>query len=134
MFEVKDSGQRIDYPSGMRRDVQDDKPDYTLIHLPFLTRIAWHLTKGAKKYGRHNWKLANSAAELERFKASAMRHLVQWLEGNRDEDHASAVVFNLMAAEYVMERIRHMEEKLQEDKDVSLIPEQIVEDYLRGCG
>ena len=104
-FVVKDSGVREDYPSGMRRDTQEGKPDYTLIDIDFLTRLAVHLGKGAIKYGEDNWRLANSEAELKRFKKSAWRHLMQWLKGKVDEDHASAVVFNIMAAEYVKEKI-----------------------------
>lgn len=104
-FVVKDSGVRQEYESGMHRDTQEGKPDYTLIHIPFLTRIAHHLGKGLLKYGRDNWMLANSMEELIRFRSSAFRHLMQWLEGDMDEDHASAVVFNLMVAEYVKERL-----------------------------
>ncbi len=104
-FVVKDSGVRIDYPSGMRRDTQEGKPDYTLIHIPFLTRIAHHLGKGLIKYGRDNWKCANSEEELVRFRGSALRHMMQWLDGESDEDHMAAVCFNLMAAEYVKEKL-----------------------------
>ena len=104
-FTVKDSGQRIDYPSGMRRDTQTGKPDYTLIHIPFLRRFAMHLTRGAAKYGEGNWLLANSEEELARFRKSAFRHLIQWLNEEEDEDHMAAVVFNLMAAEYVRGRL-----------------------------
>ena len=106
-FVVKDSGVRQEYESGMRRDTQEGKPDYTLIHIPFLTRIAEHLGRGMVKYGRDNWKYANSEEELTRFRASATRHLMQWLEGEIDEDHAAAVVFNLMAAEYVKEKLKY---------------------------
>lgn len=101
-FTVKDSGERQDYASGMRRDIQDGKPDYTLVDEPMLTRWAMHMTLGAAKYGRHNWQLANSEEELERFKASAMRHMVTWLYSTDiSEDHAAAVMFNLAAAEHV---------------------------------
>lgn len=104
-FTVKDSGVREEYASGMRRDTQDGKPDYTLIDREGLRRYAQHLTLGAGKYGRDNWRLADSQEELERFRSSAMRHLMQWLNGDRDEDHASAVKFNLDAAEYVQARL-----------------------------
>lgn len=114
-FVVKDSGVREEYESGMRRDTQEGKPDYTLIHIPFLTRIAVHLGKGAIKYGENNWKLANSHAELRRFQKSAFRHLVQWLIGETDEDHMAAVCFNLMAAEYVKERIKDEGEPQEDD-------------------
>lgn len=103
-FVVKDSGAREEYPSGMRRDTQEGKPDYTLIHIGFLTRLAIHLGKGAIKYGEGNWMLANSEDEMKRFRKSATRHLMQWLSGEEDEDHAMAVVFNIMAYEYVKEK------------------------------
>ena len=104
-FVVKDSGVRQEYASGMRRDTQEGKVNYRLIHIPFLKRLAIHLGKGMVKYGRDNWKLANSPEELERFEDSAERHLMQWLSGEVDEDHAMAVVFNIMAAEYVRDRL-----------------------------
>jgi hypothetical protein len=104
-FTVKDSGQRQEYASGMVRDTQEGKPDYTLLPLEFLERWAAHMTKGAEKYGRDNWRRASGEEELTRFRASAMRHLMQWLRGDRDEDHASAVAFNVAAAEYVEGRI-----------------------------
>jgi hypothetical protein len=105
MFETKDSGKRVEYPSGMKREVADDKPDYTLCHLPMLKRWAEIMTRGKAKYGKDNWKRACSQEELDRFKASAFRHFVQWLSGEKDEDHAAAVIFNLAAAEYVQEVI-----------------------------
>lgn len=104
-FKVKDSGQRQAYDSGMVRDTQEGKPDYTLLPLEFLTRWAMHMTLGAVKYGRDNWRLANSEEELTRFQGSAFRHFVQWLNGETDEDHAAAVAYNVAAAEYVKGRL-----------------------------
>lgn len=105
-FVVKDSGAREDFASGMRRDTEDDKPDFTLIRKgPMFKRWATHLTKGAVKYGRHNWTLACSQKEYERFIRSAARHFEQWFDGDRDEDHAAAVFFNICAAEYVRGRL-----------------------------
>lgn len=104
-----DSGEREEYPSGMHRDTQAGKPRFDLLRpqgIPypdqFLTRCAQLMARGAEKYGDRNWELANSEAELERFKASAERHLNQWLSGESDEDHAAAVFFNIMAAETVL--------------------------------
>lgn len=96
-----DSGERTDYPSGMRRDTDTGKPRYDLIPRPMLTRLAGLYARGAVKYGDSNWMLADSTAEVDRFKASAFRHFMQWLEGDVDEDHASAVVFNIFAAETI---------------------------------
>lgn len=105
-FVVNDSGEREDYASGMRRDTEEGKTDFTLaLDGPMFERYATHLTKGAAKYGRRNWQLAESTEEYERFKRSAFRHFVQWLRGDRDEDHAAAVWFNINAAEYVRDRL-----------------------------
>jgi hypothetical protein len=105
-FVIKDSGKRIDYESGMRRDVQDGKPMFGLVYDgPMLHRWAVHLTGGAVKYGERNWQLANSQEELNRFMHSAARHFYQWFVGEVDEDHAAAVYFNINAAEYVKGRI-----------------------------
>jgi hypothetical protein len=104
-YKTKDSGKRKDFKSGMRRDIQDGKPRYDLIDPKFLRRIADLLARGAEKYGENNWQLANSGEEMDRFKASGFRHFMQWFEGEDDEDHAAAVVFNLMAAEHLKRRL-----------------------------
>ena len=108
-FTVKDSGERASFESGMVRDTDEGKARFDLLHpagQPYedqlLTRVAVHLAKGARKYEARNWEKATGQAELDRFKASAERHLMQWLAGERDEDHAAAVVFNLLGAEFVL--------------------------------
>jgi hypothetical protein len=112
-FITKDSGVRSEYDSGMVRDTQEGKARFDLLRpkdVPyadqFLTRVALLMTRGAEKYGFRNWEKADSAAELERFEGSAERHLQQYLAGEDDEDHASAVVFNLLAAETTRHKMR----------------------------
>lgn len=116
-FITKDSGKREDYDSGMRRDTQEGKPRFDLLLVPgvpfedqFLTRLAALLERGAAKYGERNWQKANSPEEVERFVASGTRHFFQWACGEVDEDHAAAVVFNLMAAEYVKWKLEQNED------------------------
>jgi hypothetical protein len=104
-YVTHDSGERIDYPSGMRRDTTKGKLRFDLIPLFMLKRVAGLYTRGAEKYGDNNWQLANSEEELTRFKASAFRHFVQWLDGERDEDHGAAVFFNIAAAEHVRDKL-----------------------------
>ena len=105
-FVTKDSGKREEFQTGMVRDTQDDKPRYDLIDGPFLKRWAELMARGAKKYGENNWRKAATEAELARFKASAIRHLYQWMDGDISEDHAAAVAFNLAGAEMVREKLR----------------------------
>ena len=103
---TKDSGKREQFQSGMQRDTQEGKARFDLLFpkdVPyegqFLTRVAELLARGAEKYAERNWEQAEGMVEMERFKASAMRHLAQWMAGEEDEDHAAAVVFNLLGAE-----------------------------------
>lgn len=110
-YITKDSGKRQDYASGMRRDTQENKPDFYLCltdepyEVQLLTRWASLMARGAEKYGRRNWQLADSEEELERFKSSAFRHFMQWVTGKDDEDHAAAIIFNINACEYVKRKL-----------------------------
>jgi hypothetical protein len=105
-FGVKDSGERAKFDSGMVRDTTAGKVRYDLnFDGPMFERLAAHLTKGAVKYEPRNWMKASGAEERDRFKESAIRHFIQWLRGDLDEDHAAAVFFNINGYEYVKERI-----------------------------
>jgi hypothetical protein len=115
-YVTKDSGVRQEYDSGMRRDTQDGKPDFSLCladDVPFedqmLTRWAALMTRGAAKYGRRNHELASSDEEMERFRASALRHMIQWLTGDTpEEDHAAAVYFNIFTCEGLKSRRKNV--------------------------
>jgi hypothetical protein len=105
-FEIKAGGERKTFDSGMQRDVDTSKIMWDLVwDGPMLERYARHLTGGAVKYSRKNWMRASTVEELERFRESAARHFAQWLMGDRSEDHAAAVIFNLNGAEYVRDRL-----------------------------
>ncbi len=105
-FETKDSGERQEFSTGMKRDTQTNKPRYDLLDRPMLKRWAELMARGALKYGENNWKKAATQEELNRFEASAIRHLFQWLEGETSEDHAAAVMFNISGGEMVKEKLK----------------------------
>ena len=100
-YVTKDSGERIEFASGFTRDVNTDKPRYDLIHLECLKRLAELYTRGSIKYGDNNWRKAESKEEMDRFKESAFRHFIQYMMNEEDEDHASAVVFNIFAYQWL---------------------------------
>lgn len=68
-----------------------------------MKRLAWHFENGAKKYGDRNWELGQP---LTRYLDSAIRHIYCYLEGKRDEDHAIAGAWNLLALVHTEEMIR----------------------------
>lgn len=109
-FKIKDSGARQEFSGGMVRDTTEGKVNFLNVRIgPMLRRWADHLTKGRQKYpdpepGVPNWTLAAGVEEFLRAKESAARHFEQWLAGERDEDHAAAVFFNINLAEYVLDK------------------------------
>jgi hypothetical protein len=104
-FAIKDSGKREEFAGGMVRDTTEGKINWSLIaDGPMLRRWAVHLTNGAKKYAKRNWMKAEGQEEYDRAKESAFRHFMQWYNNERDEDHASAVIFNINEAEYIAEK------------------------------
>ncbi len=100
----------------MRRDLQDNKPRYDLVYMPMLTRLAELHARGVAKYGNRNWELAESMEEYERFKQSALRHMIQWFEEQDDEDHAAAIQFNINAAEMVKDKLDITKDMVEEYK------------------
>ncbi|MGA1496055.1 MAG: dATP/dGTP diphosphohydrolase domain-containing protein [Rhodothermales bacterium] len=99
-FVLKDSGSREEFDTGSRRDTRSGKGRYDLMSPFILARDARLLELGALKYGERNWERGQP---VSRFVDSALRHLMRYMEGHRDEDHLAAARWNIGA-------IMHMEE------------------------
>ena len=110
-YTTKDSGKRVEFPSGFNRDVQENKPRFDLIPTSMLKRLAELYARGADKYGDWNWQKAETPIEYQRFIGSAFRHVEAWRAGDQDEDHASGAIWNIMAYEWHMERVAKEEEE-----------------------
>lgn len=96
-METKTSGEKQVYASGYQRDTSKGKVRYDLVPLGPLKRLAELYTRGAELYGDRNWELASGEEEMSRFRASAWRHFIQFMNDEYDEDHAAAAVWNLFA-------------------------------------
>lgn len=96
-FITKDSGARQEFASGMVRDTQEGKPRYDLIPVSSLKRLANLYMRGAVKYDDNNWM---KGQPYSRTYASLFRHMMAWREGDRSEDHLSAVAWNAFALMY----------------------------------
>lgn len=102
-YQVKDSGEREVFSTGSRRDTRVNKGRYDLISFIALERLAIHYENGAAKYGDNNYRLGQP---LMRYVDSAMRHLIKWTMGWKDEDHLSSAAWNLFAIIETEEMIR----------------------------
>ena len=56
-------------------------------------RLAIHYENGAKKYDANNWR---KGQPVSRYYDSAKRHLDKLIDGSDDEDHYSALLWNLV--------------------------------------
>lgn len=104
-FVTKDSGAREEFATGSRRDTRAGKGRYDLMSPGVLRRDAGLLERGAMKYGERNWEKGQPES---RFADSMIRHALQYLAGDRSEDHLAAVRWNAGA-------IMHFEELERSD-------------------
>jgi hypothetical protein len=100
---VKDSGERQSFQTGSVRDTRNGKGRYDLIPPYALYKLARHYENGAVKYGDRNWE---KGQPLSRYLDSATRHLNCINMGLNDEDHFSAVVWNIFAIVETRKRIK----------------------------
>ena len=105
---LKDSGDRSVYSSGAQRDNAEGKGRFDLIPFQPMMRLARHYEAGAKKYSDRNWE---RGMNISRYVDAAMRHLVKYADGWNDEDHLSAVAWNVFA-------IMHHEKEFPDFQDL----------------
>lgn len=98
---IRDSGERTEFPSGAVRDLHEGKGRFDLLPMCVLIRLAKHYEAGALKYSDRNWEKGIPAHS---FADSALRHLVKYLDGQNDEDHLIAAIWNLCGLAWTEER------------------------------
>jgi len=101
--QLKTSGAEDAFATGAVRDASDDKmrPD---LFSPFAEeRVGNWLMLGARRYVERNWE---KGMPFSRCWASLCRHKTKWQQGQRDEDHLAAIIFNAMAILHYEEMIR----------------------------
>lgn len=97
---IKDSGERTEFSTGAVRDMSQGKGDMVSLPWESILRLSRHYETGARKYKRWNYR---KGIPLSSYIDSACRHLAKYQCGCDDEDHLSAVVFNVLGAMLVEE-------------------------------
>ena len=98
---IKDSGERTEFQSGAVRDMHEGKGRFDLLPMCVLLRLARHYENGCAKYGDRNWE---KGIPCHSFADSAMRHLVKYMDGQTDEDHLIAAIWNLCGLAWTEEK------------------------------
>lgn len=92
MQEIKDSGQRSEFPTGFVRDMHEGKGRFDLLPWRAIWEGAIHCENGAIKYGERN---IDKGAPQHSLIDSAIRHLAKYLMGWDDEPHLRAAWWNI---------------------------------------
>lgn len=78
------------FDSGSVRDSDEGKPMVNSIPAYVRLRYGEHMSKNAQKYAKNNWVLGQPDDVIL---DSLHRHLAQWENDERSEDHLSALFF-----------------------------------------
>jgi hypothetical protein len=80
------------FDSGAKRDSDENKPYVHNLHGYTRLRFGYHTRMGARKYGDGNFENGFPNKSLIQ---SNDRHWAQYLDGDRSEDHLSAILFGI---------------------------------------
>lgn len=80
------------FESGAKRDSNENKPFIHNLLGYTRQRFGYHTNLGAMKYGDGNWL---KGMPTDQYLESVDRHLASFMEGDRSEDHLSAIIFGI---------------------------------------
>lgn len=83
------------FSTGAKREDKTGKGRCDLLPPAALIRLSKHFEKGAKDHGDRNWELG---VPMSSFIDSGLRHLLQYMNGQTDEDHLCAAAWNILCA------------------------------------
>jgi len=101
-YETKETAEKEKFATGAQRNDPTGKGQYVLVSPIALRRIAGVYERGACAHGRRNWE---QGLPISRCLDSAIRHIYQYIEGFRDEDHLAQAAWNLCAAIHMEEMV-----------------------------
>ena len=93
LTRLPNSGQHAEYDTGAIRDSKIGNGIPSLMPIEALRVAAKRFEDGAIHYGTNNWQ---KGIPLSRYVDSLYRHLWQWMEDEKDEDHGGAIIWNVM--------------------------------------
>lgn len=95
------------FESGAKRDGDKNKPFIHNLLGYTRKRFGYHMNKNSKKYGDNNWL---KGMPTDQYLQSVDRHLADYINGDRSEDHLSAMIFGIQGC-----MINEQKEGIKED-------------------
>ncbi len=104
-YTLKDSGARTEFMDGTggTREIIIGKGRFDLLPPATMRALAIHYEKGSLKYAARNWE---KGVPISSFMNSGTRHLFQFMDGQNDENHLIAAIWNLVCAYETILRIQ----------------------------
>ena len=97
------------FDTGAQRDTAEGKLRMSLVPQQELKRVMKRYLDGAQKYGENNWM---HGMPLSVYYDCAHRHMEAWWRGEDDEDHAAAVVWNMLCAMYTEKHNKQLDDRV----------------------
>lgn len=94
------TGAGCEYDTGAVRSADAEDVRYDLISPIGLRAVAAACAEGAKKYSEYNWEQGMPASDLLNH---ALRHIYEFLSGDRGEDHLGHAAWNVLGAIHSLE-------------------------------
>lgn len=88
-------GSTVEYETGAVRSSDAESCRYDLISPIGLRSVARACAEGATKYSDYNWERGMPVSDLLNH---AIRHLYEYLSGDRTEDHLGHAAWNVLGA------------------------------------
>ena len=104
---LNDSGDRSIFGYGALRDRGEMKGRFDLLPACAIARLAKHYQAGALKYNEHNWE---KGMPIHMFIDSGLRHIFQYLDGDKTEDHLAAAAWNILGAMWTEEKFCELQD------------------------
>ena len=101
-MKIPSSGSMSEFSTGAVRDAMQNKGIPSQMPTCALRAVSRRFEDGAEKYGLGNWQ---KGMPMSRYVDSIYRHLWDFVDGDQDEDHLSAVIWNAMCLYYTKEKI-----------------------------
>lgn len=100
----------VQYATGAIRSSDAEATRYDLISPIGLEAVARACAEGAAKYSDYNWERGMPVSDLLNH---ALRHVYQYLSGDRSEDHLGHAAWGLLGAIHSEAMWPHLNDKLR---------------------